>query len=852
MMALPCGASSGGEADGLGPPPLYLALRETPLEPAGTIEDGTLQVDRFEFELTRGELYVLDVDGRAAVAVYLGKGTVRCYPPDGVEHYQVERFLDADLLEVDFDRLVFWFDDDTGERLRAISRRETSDDRRRSAERLLADRREALLKEQRQNPDSRLLVEWWDRQHGAREEAGGERPGYFLAQIDGDDHGWFSIEIEPRDLEEVRVFRVDHRRSVADVWMGFHALSDFAGHREVREVNRFPRDPETEGGLGAEDDTDWDARDLGLVPRLLHPDDEGWSPRAAVPRIDVDLALEGNGDARASVALVVEPLEPLAALRLQISRVLEVTDVRWHGQVPAPFEDVRATRLLGSAWMPPAPDERPDPAEPVPLSGEPVHYVQEKHGRRLNDDYYEPWITVSLPRVIQAGERFVIELTYEGPLVERLTSARGFFLKDTINWIPSHPHSRRSRLHLTYRLPDRYRLASGMDKLDEVVVDGTRIVTWVSPEPVRGMSFSLGRFDISEAIVADLPIAVYENRSQTGFAPGNLQKTVEDLSGSIRVYERYFGPYPYRSLLVTETVAYNGQAFPGFVLLSFQAFGALHTGEAELFRAHEVAHQWWGAAVHWEHYRDQWLSEGFSHYAAALYTLIGLEQEEQFRKILDAWHLDVRGEVDVGQGTGLKHYGARPEVIQRSDGHESGPVVAGYRLNSRDTPVDYQLLVYRKGAFILHMLRMMLTDLDSGDDGRFRTMMRQFVRDHRQTPASTRSFEAAATRAFGEPMTWFFDQWVYGVDIPTYRVDLEVSAVVDQPSPYLLHGTVRQDDVAEGFRMPVPIAIHFEDHPTRYERIWVETETVEVEIPLPAEPTGIEFNYQHSVLAHVR
>ena len=837
------------DTEGEGSPPVYQTLTETPLEPAGHIEDGHLRIDRFEFELTSGDLYLLPpIENQRSVAVYLGDGVVRCYPPDGVEHHQVERFLDEDFLEERFDRFVFWFADDTGDRLRALGSGESGDHAGR-ADDLLSDRRKALLEHQRENPDSRLLVDLLS----PPTQPPSPRHGYFFAQIDGDDHGWFSIQIEPRELEEVRLFRFDQRRHVAEVWMGFHALTDFDDGLAQHSLNGFPRDPEIEGNLGDDDDDDWDARDLGLSPRLQYPDNEGWSARVAVPRIDVDLALEGDGDATASVALLVEPQEALATVRLQISRLLQVTDVRWRTVVPAEVDDVRGVALLPSTPSPDdGDDDRPDPAEPVSLSGEPLPYVQETHDRRFNDDYYEPWVTVALPRVVAPGERFILELAYEGKLVERLRTARGFFLKDTTGWIPTHPDSRRSRLRLTYRLPDRYQIASGMALLDEQVTDGTRIARWVSDDPVRGMSFSIGRFKVTETTVADLPITVYENRNQIGFAPGNLRKTLDDLGGSIQVYSKYFGPYLYSSLLATETVAYNGQAFPGFVLLSFQAFGQLHTGEAELFRAHEVAHQWWGAAVHWEHYRDQWLSEGFSHYSAALYTLIGLDREDQFRDILDAWHLDVRGEVNVGQGTGIKHYGVRPEVIQRSDGHESGPLVAGYRLNSPDTPVDYQLLVYEKGAYVLHMLRMMLTDLATGDDSRFRDMMRQFVLDHRNTPASTRSFEAAVTRAFGEPMDWFFDQWVYGVDIPTYRPELDVSPVTDQPSPFLLHGTIRQEDVPDTFRMPVPIVVQFAEHPTMTYDVWVDADQVDVEIPLPAEPSNIEFNYQHAVLAHVR
>ena len=52
--------------------------------------------------------------------------------------------------------------------------------------------------------------------------------------------------------------------------------------------------------------------------------------------------------------------------------------------------------------------------------------------------------------------------------------------------------------------------------------------------------------------------------------------------------------------------------------------------------------------------------------------------------------------------------------------------------------------------------------------------------------------------------------------------------------------------------MPVPIALRFDDHPPIVRRIWVDADTVEVEILLPAEPENIEFNYQYAVLANAR
>jgi len=40
----------------------------------------------------------------------------------------------------------------------------------------------------------------------------------------------------------------------------------------------------------------------------------------------------------------------------------------------------------------------------------------------------------------------------------------------------------------------------------------------------------------------------------------------------------------------------------------------------DFFLAHELAHQWFGQAVGWGNYHEQWLSEGFAQYFAALYA----------------------------------------------------------------------------------------------------------------------------------------------------------------------------------------------------------------------------------------
>ncbi|HEX8286657.1 MAG TPA: hypothetical protein VF556_01600, partial [Pyrinomonadaceae bacterium] len=57
-------------------------------------------------------------------------------------------------------------------------------------------------------------------------------------------------------------------------------------------------------------------------------------------------------------------------------------------------------------------------------------------------------------------------------------------------------------------------------------------------------------------------------------------------------------------------------------------------------------------------------------------------------------------------------------------------------------------------------------------------------------------------------MDWFFDQWVYGTDVPAYKLEYSVSKAGDKA---VLNAKLTQSGVSDNFVMPVPIYLDFGD-----------------------------------------
>ncbi len=298
---------------------------------------------------------------------------------------------------------------------------------------------------------------------------------------------------------------------------------------------------------------------------------------------------------------------------------------------------------------------------------------------------------------------------------------------------------------------------------------------------------------------------------------------------SLKFFQHVYGTAPVTQFSATEIPYFHGEAFPGLVNLSWVTFQQTdQQGEDEVFRAHEVAHQWWGIGVDFATYHDQWLSEGLANFSGLWYLHAARRESDKYFGMLRRWWANIFDKRD-----------------------EPSPIWLGYRASSSKDETGYQVLVYQKGAWVLHMLRILMLELRTVKEDRFTAMMQDFYRTYRSRRASTEDFQRIVERHIGMSMNWFFTQWVYGTEIPRYRVAYETDRADD--GQYRVTLRVEQDNVPDDFQMYVPVTVDLDQNRQGRFRVNVRGPQSEIVLPLlPAEPKGVKFNDLEGVLCDVK
>jgi len=320
-------------------------------------------------------------------------------------------------------------------------------------------------------------------------------------------------------------------------------------------------------------------------------------------------------------------------------------------------------------------------------------------------------------------------------------------------------------------VPDTLTVASNGKLVNTVDVGGgLRRFEWVENYQIATYLVSLAisnyaiwseQFHYTPVDSMELRYYVYpEHLSDSQIAFSNVDTMME-------VYSNTFGLYPF----ITEKYAMAEVGW-AFAAMEHQTCTSYGTGlirpdhGRDWIVAHELAHQWWGDLITPSDWRDVWLNEGFAVYSEAL------------------WEEAAYGE---------QAYHDWMEILNFRPGFQ-GPV---YDPNSL-----FGLTVYRKGAWVLHMLRGVIGDTD------FFAILKDYASSiHAYGNATTADFQAICETHYGKSLTWFFQPWVYGTGRPSYELYWTQS---QSGADYRADITIHQMQSQGLFQMPVDIRFTIE------------------------------------------
>ena len=158
----------------------------------------------------------------------------------------------------------------------------------------------------------------------------------------------------------------------------------------------------------------------------------------------------------------------------------------------------------------------------------------------------------------------------------------------------------------------------------------------------------------------------------------------------------------------------------------------------------------------------------------------------------------------------------------------------------------FDTYAYPRGGAVLHMLRNTL-----GEDNWWRAI-NHYLTKYAHQPVETEQFRIAIEEATGRPMDWFFDEWVYKMGHPVFRVTHDYDA---QNKALTLKVRQEQHPDLESqypqvtfFQTPVDIEIGTATG-TRIERVQIEPkEEQTLRFTVDSEPLLVNFDYAGTLI----
>jgi aminopeptidase N len=293
---------------------------------------------------------------------------------------------------------------------------------------------------------------------------------------------------------------------------------------------------------------------------------------------------------------------------------------------------------------------------------------------------------------------------------------------------------------------------------------------------------------------------------------------------AIEIYAGLFGEYPFlREKCGMAEFPFGGaMEHQTITSISSSSVGSV-TSNNQATIVHELAHHWWGDLVTMRTWDDIWLNEGFATYCEVLFF-------ERFAG------------VDPG------------ELIARSydDGIVDGALRGTVTAENPNNPFDDNGAIYRKGGWVLHMLRHVMGDY------KFFNALKQYAVRYGFSNASTRDFQQVCEEFYGSSLDWFFKQWIYTPGRPVYKGTADIRAS-GASGDYIVTLVVKQRQTQEipgrgnaTYIMPLDVMIHYADGSSETRVVLNDKQKQTFTLNVPKRPIGVGLDESHWVLKKIK
>jgi hypothetical protein len=352
-------------------------------------------------------------------------------------------------------------------------------------------------------------------------------------------------------------------------------------------------------------------------------------------------------------------------------------------------------------------------------------------------------VIVSLPHPTQAASPIKLKFEMAGDILVREGGDNQWLLRE--GWFPELPlNAMLTTAHGLIKVKAPFVPFAGGHSVARKTEGDYNVLEVQLDQPTQFVAVTAGKYSYEEEKRGRITVRTASYGQKNTRAIKKINGLAFDM---IAYYEYFLGPYPHDELNIVEVNDYGwGQAPAGLIFITGEAFQPLIGLASQLFSegineriAHEIAHQYWGHVVRMPSFEEQWLTESFAEYSAAL-LLKKFQGDAPYNRLVAHWKADAK------------------------ESHALAPIPLANRIvTPNNDDANRVKLLYGKGPLLLAAL-----DKQVGSDT-FMIFLKSYQKTFHHKAGTTKDVAGLLGFIAKQDFKPFFDKYYWGTDVPEVK-----------------------------------------------------------------------------------